>query len=226
MTERLTVAIVDDHAILRAGLRLLLEAAPDMEVVGEAGEAGEALSMIRDARPDVVLLDISLPGTSGLELVSRIRSLSPDSRILILTMHEDTRYLERALEEGAAGFLLKKAMDVELLLGIRTVARGEPFIHSSMVAGLLGAVQRRPRAEATEDGRDRALWGTLSPREQEVMTAVAHGHTSREIADRHHLSEKTVATYRSRAMAKLGISSRAELVDLVLRLGLMDRPSA
>jgi DNA-binding NarL/FixJ family response regulator len=205
------ILVVDDHPVLLSGLSLLLNAEPDMEVAGTADSGPKALAQAKELQPDIVLLDISLPGTSGLLLLPEILRQAPKTRVLMLTMHEDHQYLKEAVAKGAKGFILKKCLDVDLLYAIRSVMRGQMYIHPAMMPDIL-AEQERGTASPEE-----LLWLSLSTREQQVMLAVTMGYTSREIAEQHFLSEKTVATYRSRAMAKLGLETRAELVDFVSR---------
>jgi DNA-binding NarL/FixJ family response regulator len=209
--EMIRILVVDDHPVLLSGLSLLLNAEPDMEVAGTADLGPKALVQARELQPDIVLLDISLPGTSGLLLLPEILRQTPKTRVLMLTMHEDHQYLKEAVAKGAKGFILKKCLDVDLLYAIRSVMRGQMYIHPAMMPDIL-AEQEKGAASPEE-----LLWLSLSTREQQVMLAVAMGYTSREIAEQHFLSEKTVATYRSRAMAKLGLETRAELVDFVSR---------
>ena len=207
--EMIRILVVDDHPVLLSGLSLLLNAEADMEVAGTADSGPKALAKAKALQPDIVLLDISLPGTSGLLLLPEILRQAPKTRILMLTMHEDHQYLKEALAKGAKGFILKKCLDVDLLYAIRSVMRGQMYIHPAMMPDIL-AEQGKEAASPEE-----MLWLSLSNREQQVMLAVAMGFTSREAAEQHFLSEKTVATYRSRAMAKLGLETRAELVEFV-----------
>ena len=209
--EMIRILVVDDHPVLLSGLSLLLNAEPDMVVAGTADSGSNALAQAKELQPDIVLLDISLPGTSGLLLLPEILRQALQTRVLMLTMHEDHQYLKEALAKGAKGFILKKCLDVDLLYAIRSVMRGQMYIHPAMVPDIL-AEQEKGAASPEE-----ILWHSLSKREQQVMLAVAMGYTGREIGKRHFLSEKTVATYRSRAMAKLGLETRAELVEFVAR---------
>lgn len=212
------ILIVDDHPMLLAGLSLLLNAEADMEVIGQADSAEGALALATKLRPDVMLLDISLQNASGLELLPALARQTPHTKVIMLTMHEDQEYLKEALTNGAKGFLLKKGLDIDLLSAIRAVMRGEVYIHPALMTNLL-AGQGEKKAEAPEA----QLWHSLSQREQQVVLAVARGFTSKEIAARHFLSEKTVATYRARAMAKLGLETRAELVEFIERLKPQER---
>ncbi|MFU8819817.1 MAG: response regulator, partial [Desulfurivibrio sp.] len=213
------ILVVDDHPLLLSGLGMLLNAEADLEVCGQTDRAETALSLAAELQPDIILLDISLQESSGLDLIPRLLTLAPEGRIIMLTMHEDQRYLQRAMSAGARGFVLKKGLDADLLYAIRTVQRGEIYVHPSMLLEFVGgeAGESHP-----EDHRAR-LWESLSQREQQVMLAVARGHTSREIAEQYFLSDKTVTTYRARAMTKLDLASKAELVDLVVALGKMGR---
>ncbi|MGB9711519.1 MAG: response regulator transcription factor [Dissulfurimicrobium sp.] len=222
--KKTRVIIVDDHTLLLAGLKMLIDAQEDMEVVGEATEAHGAIQAVTELKPDCVLLDISIPGASGIEILPKLRENSPESRIIMLTMHENQQYLERAMDGGAAGFLLKKAMDEDLIYAIRSVTRGEMYISPSMLKGLVGKMAKGPsKTGATLEDKETRLWEGLSPREKEVMENVARGFTCREIAELCNLSEKTVTTYRSRAFIKLGLQSRSELVALALKLGILKK---
>ncbi len=223
MTQnKISIVIVDDHRILASGLKMLLEQEEDMEVVGEAEDAQSALSLVEERRPDCVLLDISLPDRSGLEIIGQIIEKSPSTRILMLTMHEDQSYLQKAMDHGAAGFVLKRAMDSDLIYAIRAVMRGECYIHPRMLKGVFKQMaSEKDDAKEANPTKEDILWNSLSPREREVIEAVAKGYTSKEIAERCYLSEKTVSTYRSRAMAKLGVKNRASIVKLVKKLGLL-----
>ena len=209
------ILLADDHAVLRAGLRLLIEAQADMTCVGEAGDGVELLAQVERLRPDLVLLDLSMPRLGGLVALPEIRRKAPDARILVLTMHADDEYLRQSLKAGAAGYVLKQAADQELLLAIRAVMRGEVYIHPAMTRSLLGDLVDRSR-DATAAAREE---DALSEREAEVIKQVARGHTNQEIADRLGLSVKTVETYRARAMEKLGLANRAALVRYALEKG-------
>jgi two-component system response regulator NreC len=197
------VLLADDHAVLRAGLRLLINAQPDMETVGEAQDGAETLSQAIATRPDVILLDLSMPRLGGLAVLRDLRERVPQSRVLVLTMHADEAYLREA------------AADQELLAAVRAVARGELYIHPSMTRSLLEDLLPAAASAAHDP------WEELSEREQQVIRRVAMGFTNREIAGQLHLSVKTVETYRARAMEKLGLQSRAQLVEYAMRRGLL-----
>jgi len=216
--NKTNILIIDDHPLLSSGLAMLLNAQEDLKVNGQAESPEAALLLAESEQPDIVLLDISLPRKSGLDLLPELLAVSPRSRIIMMTMHEEQQYLKKALEVGAKGFVLKKGVDMDLLYAIRAVVRGETYIQPSMLTRF---VQQKSAKETPDESLspDQQLWHLLSHREQEVVLAVARGHTSREIGEKSFLSEKTVATYRSRAMAKLGMTTRADLLELVVRLG-------
>ncbi|MCS6993228.1 MAG: response regulator transcription factor [Anaerolineales bacterium] len=210
-----TILLADDHAVLRSGLKLLLESQPDLKVAGEASSGLEALDLAAKLQPDLILLDLSMPGLGGLDALPALKKAAPDAKVLILTMHDDPQYLRSALKNGAMGYVLKKAADAELISAIRAVLRGEMYVHPSMTRTLLE--EMLPKAEAARDA-----WESLSEREQEVLRLVALGHTSAEIAAQLNLSDKTVETYRARGMEKLGLPNRAALVRFALKKGLLE----
>jgi two-component system, NarL family, response regulator NreC len=211
------VLLADDHAVLRAGLRLLLDKQPDLEVVGEAGDGREALLLAQALQPDLILLDLSMPGLSGMDALPALRKVLPNARILVLTMHDDESYLRQALKHGASGYVLKKAADTELLNAVQAVRRGEVYLHSAVMRNLLSDLMRDAAGTAEDDP-----WQALSEREYEVMKLVARGHTNAEIASALSLSVKTVETYRSRGMEKLGLRTRAQLVQAAMHKGLLE----
>jgi len=210
------ILLADDHAILRAGLKLLLDAQPDLEVIGEASNGARALSLAEELQPDLILLDLTMPGLSGLDILRQLKDAAPRSRILVLTMHDDESYLRQALALGAAGYVIKKAVDSELLNAIRAVMRGERYIHSAVMDKLLSVEVLPPLENGTNP------WDTLSRREADVLRLVALGYTNSEIAERLAISAKTVETYRARGMEKLGLTTRAQLVRDALTRGILD----
>jgi two-component system response regulator NreC len=213
------VIIADDHAVVRAGLRMLIGAQPDMEVIGEAADGPEAVQKARAAKPDVVILDLSMPGPRGTQTIERLVRLDPKPRVLILTMHDDPAYFRSAFMAGATGYVVKSAADVEVLTAIRAIHRGRTFADltgppaSARPGGPAPATQARPAARHK----------LLSRREIEVLRLIAQGYTHQEIADQLALSIKTVETYRKRLHEKLELNSRAQLFRFAFESGLLDR---
>jgi len=210
--------VVDDHIMLLHGLCLLLNAEADIEVVAQATNGEEALALAQTCKPDIILLDITLQKMSGLDLIKQLLSQVPKSRIIMLTMHDNVEYLQKALQRGAKGFVLKKGLEEDLLYAIRSVMRGEVYIHPSLLQSYIPNSGKTTLMAKDDDVNN---WSGLSEREQEILIHVARGYTSKEIAEKCLLSEKTVATYRSRGMNKLNIEKRSQLVRLVMRLGKM-----
>ncbi|HEY1368826.1 MAG TPA: response regulator transcription factor [Gaiellaceae bacterium] len=207
------VLIVDDHALVRSGLRLLLEAEEDMQVEDEGGNADDAVRLARLHKPDVVLLDVVMPGRSGLEAAPDIKSASPDTNILVLSMQDDPSYVREAFAAGASGYLLKEAADSELVAAVREVARGGRYVHPALGARLAAAeAEAHARAEADP----------LSDREREVLRLLALGHTNQEIAKLLYISVRTAETHRAHIMQKLRLTTRAELVRYALAQGLLE----
>ena len=226
LNERIRVLLADDHAVLRAGLRMLLDAQPDMAVVGEAENAEQATALDADLKPDVVLMDLTLPARpgapntapSGLETIQHIRARRPEARVLALTMHDDEGYLRAVLEAGGAGYVLKRAADTELLSAIRAVWQGGAYLHPEHARLLLGGMPSTPLNSGSAD----ASYELLSAREQQVLRLIALGHTNLQVSDMLGLSVKTVETYKSRLMAKLGLTGRAALVRYALQHKLLE----
>jgi two-component system, NarL family, response regulator NreC len=211
------ILLADDHAVLRSGLAVLLNTREDMTVVGEAADGSDLLALAIDLRPDLILLDLTMPRLGGLDVLPLLKQKVPNTRVLILTMHDDEGYLRQALKAGASGYVLKKAADVELIMAIQAVMQGDVYVHSTMTKALLSGMAPVDQPGSVENG-----WGTLSEREQDVLRLVALGHTSKEIADQLSLSVKTIETYRARGMEKLKLRNRAELVRFALAHGLME----
>lgn len=210
------VALADDHAVLRAGLKALLNAEPDLLVVGEASNGAEAVRLVEQLRPDVVVMDITMPVLDGLAATRRITALGLGTKVLVLTMHAEEQYLFQVLAAGGAGYVLKQSADTELMEAIRTVQRGEVFLYPSGVQRLLQAYRQGgpPAAAAAAQAR-------LTEREEQVLALTAEGYSNVEIGARLYLSTKTVDTYRQRIMEKLGLHHRAELVRYALDRGLL-----
>jgi len=217
--ESIRVLIADDHAVLRAGLRMLINTQPDMEVVGEAANGDEAVAKALEAGPDVALMDLTMTGGGGIKAIERMRRECPQVRVLVLTMHDDLAYLRSALAAGGAGYVVKKAADSELLSAIRAVYRGHMFVDLASGGNLTqDPLSNSATRDAARQGGAKSL---LSQREQEVLVMLAQGHTSQQIADRLHLSVKTVETYRSRIAEKLELRGRADLVRYALEIGIL-----
>lgn len=207
------VLIVDDHAVVRAGLRLLLEAQDDMEVVGEAGSIRDAIFEVRTAKPDVILMDVVMPGKSGIEGAPEVLKEAPGAKLLILSMQDDPRYVREAFAAGASGYVLKEAADTEVVQAIREVAAGGRYVHPTLGARL---------ATAEADAAARADQDPLSEREREVLRLLALGHTNQEIAKMLYISVRTAETHRAHIMQKLRLTTRAELVRHALEQGLLE----
>jgi two-component system response regulator NreC len=212
------VLIADDHAVLRAGLRMLLEAQSDMEVAGEAGDGEEVVRKTRELRPDVVLMDLSMPGPHSSVVIRQALEAWPATRVLVLTMHDDSSYFAAAMAAGAAAYVIKKVADSELLLAIRAVQAGRTFVDVTQGAG--------PLPDAIRGGGTRLKPPkALSRREGEVLRLLAQGNSNQQIADQIRVSVKTVETYRTRLREKLGLHGRAELYRFAVESGLLDTDS-
>lgn len=208
------VLVVDDHAVVRAGLRRVLDAEPDIETVGEAPTAERAVFEALESKPDVVLMDVVMPGKSGIDGLPALLQAVPEARVLMLSMQDDPRYVREAFEAGASGYVLKEAADTDVVDAVRAVAAGERYVHPA-----LGA--RMVQAESEE--RKRAAADPLSAREREVLRLLALGHTNQEIAAQLFISVRTAETHRAHVMQKLGLSTRAELVRYALEHDLIER---
>ena len=222
----INIVLVDDHFLMVSGLKMIIAGQESLQVIGTANDAASALEAVKAKKPDVVVLDISLPKTNGLDLIAGLKDASPESKILILTMYEDRQYVQRALDNGALGYLPKKAVEHDLIYAIKTVAEGELYIHPSLVKDLIEKDKDKkekkyreydggcPSAAGSESAL-RNLWSNLSPREQEVLIFVAEGFSNKEIGEKLFINDKTVATHRLRGMEKLGFINKSDLVDLV-----------
>jgi two-component system, NarL family, response regulator NreC len=206
--------IVDDHAVVRAGLRLVLEAEDDIEVVAEAADARHAVFEARAQQPDVILLDVVMPGRSGIEAIPDVLKEAPAAKVLVLSMQDDPAYVREAFGAGASGYVLKEAADAEVVAAVREVAGGQRYVHPTLGARLVAA-EAEERARAEED--------PLSEREHEILRLLALGHTNQEIASELYLSVRTVETHRAHIMQKLRITTRAELVRYALERGMLDQ---
>jgi len=207
------VIVVDDHTLVRSGLRLMLEAEEDITVEDEGGTADEAVRLARLHKPDVVLLDVVMPGRSGLDAVAEIKEAAPKAEVLVLSMQDDPSYVREAFAAGSSGYVLKDAADTELVTAVREVAAGRRYVHPTLGARL---------AAAEADAVSRAAADPLSEREREVLRLLALGHTNQEIAKMLYISVRTAETHRAHIMQKLRLTTRAELVRHALRQGLLD----
>ena len=214
MPDVVRVALCDDHGVVRSGLRRILDAEDDLEVVGESGTVQEAVAMAASCRPDVFVMDLGLPDGSGIDATAEVVRVSPATRVLVLTVHDDIAYLRRAFEAGAAGYLGKEAADIELVQAVRVVASGKQYVHPTLGAALL--------ARDAAPGRVAGPGGELSDRELEVLRMLALGLTNAEIGQRLHVSVRTVETHRSHIHQKLNVRNRAELVRRAKEAGLLD----
>ena len=221
MTENpIRILLADDHAVLRAGLRVLLNSEPDITVVGEAGDGAETLSVIAQCQPDIVVLDLMMPNVKGLDIIEQITKTYPQTRVLVLTMHADTQYIRHVVKAGGAGYVLKSSADTELIKAIRIVASGSSYLTPEATQVLMSDYreqEEQPVPAAKESGL-----GLLSDREHEVLVMTALGYSSREIGELLFISPKSVDTYRQRLMEKLHLENRAELVQYALKNGLLE----
>ena len=217
MTEKLRVLVADDHAVVRDGIRSILQDEQNVEVVGEAGDGQVAIDKARELEPDVVIMDISMPGINGLEATRRIRAQNPSVQVLGLTVHESSEYFFSMLEAGAAGYLLKKdATSEELALALRSVHRDGVYLHPNIAKWLI-----QDRLSRGKVGQGTKTVEGLTPRETQILTLVADGHSNSAIADLLHVSPATVQTHRSHVLQKLDLHSRADLVKYALSRGLI-----
>jgi len=216
-THKIRVMIVDDHAILRAGLKMLVNAQPDMEVVSEAPDGEKAVQTVGETRPDVALLDLTMPRVGGMQALQQMARHCRDTRVLVLTMHDDPAYLRSALAAGASGYLLKRAVDAELLAAIRAVHRGGTYVDPRLANVLVQDVLAN---RGTRAGPKRPA-NILSDRELQVLGLVARGYTSAQIAKEIFVGVKTVETYRSRFAEKLGLHSRRDVIRFAVQIGIL-----
>jgi DNA-binding NarL/FixJ family response regulator len=210
------ILLADDHAVVRRGLRLVLEMEPDLRVVAEAGDGAEAVERAVQGDVDLVVMDVSMPRMTGIQAAAQITRRAPGTRVLMLSMHDDERYFFEALAAGASGYVLKSSADQDLVEACRATLRGEPFVYPDAVRALI-----RDHLERAIDGDD-SRSDPLSPRESEVVKLIAEGHSGREIAELLTISEKTVERHRSNILEKLGMRDRVELTRYAIRRGLVE----
>ena len=210
--NKIKVLVVDDHAIMRDGIRALLSLHDDIEIVGEASEGNEAIEKAQKLMPDIIIMDIAMPEMDGLEATRRIKKKNPKAKILILTQHDNREYIISAVKAGVTGYVPKRALGVELVSAIHAVRGGESFLYPSAATAIIADYKRQAEVEPYDH---------LTSREREILKLIAEGHTSREIADRLFISLKTVLGHRTKIMEKLDIHNRTELIKYALRKGLV-----
>jgi two-component system response regulator NreC len=216
--EKIRVLIADDHAIVRAGIKMLINSQSDMEVVGEAKDGNEAICQSEQINPDVVLMDLSMPpGKDGISATTELKKMMPGVSVLILTMHEDEEYLLRVLQAGASGYIIKNAMDSDLLSAIRAVHNGAAYLYPSASKNLVESLLKRTKHDEGDSHPS-----VLTEREKEILILIAKGYANKEIAEQLFISVKTVETHKSKVMEKLGVTTRPELVEYAWRKGMLD----
>jgi DNA-binding NarL/FixJ family response regulator len=215
MTAAMKVLVVDDHEVVRQGIKMVLETDPELEVVGEAASGEDAIDRVRELRPNVVVMDIGMPGLSGFEATRRIRQSNPDVQVLALTVHDSEAYVFQMLQAGATGYIVKRAPAVEVIQAVKRAYRGEAVLHPSVAKLLI-----RDYLSRVEKGEETS-YDTLSDREREILKLIAEGKTNREMADLLYLSVKTVQAHRANLMRKLGMHDRTELVKYAIRKGII-----
>lgn len=215
MTTKLRLILVDDHPIVRTGMRMLFQAEPDLEIVGEADSGPMAIEMVQKLKPDVVIMDVAMPGMNGIEATRRIKEMNPQTQVLALTMHEDEQYFFEMLRAGASGYVPKRAAPDDLVSAVRVVAEGNVFLYATLARFLMrDMVEKSADVPALSDD-------VLTQRERQVLTFIAEGYTNRQIADALVISVKTVERHRENIMAKLDMHDRVELVKYAIKKGLI-----
>ena len=217
MKQKLNVLLADDHKLLRAGLKLLLQRNPDLTVVGEAADGEQTLQLFQQLEPDLLLLDLSMPKMDGLDCLREIKSRWPEAKVIVLTMHEDENYIKQAMQAGAAAYVHKSAADTDLFKAIDAVQAGQLYLSQQDSNLLLHVLLKQDPAPVD----NQAPYVLLSPREREVLRLIAHGYSMAEVAEKLSLSIKTVDTYKTRLMEKLGTTRKSELVSYALKYGLL-----
>ena len=217
MGTRIRILLADDHTILRAGLRMMLNAQPDMEVIGEAQDGKQAINATMHLQPDIVLMDITMPDMGGIEATRQIKRIAPEVKVLVLTMHENDEYVFQALRAGASGYILKEAADTELITALHVLRSGQFYLSPSAQSVIVGDYLQR-----VHTGEEKDSYNNLTEREKEILKLVAEGYTNNQIAERLVISPKTVDTHRTHVMDKLNLHSRAELVKYAMRRGLLE----
>lgn len=214
---KIKVVVADDHAIVREGVRMILAKERDIEVVGEAADGAQALQLVETAKPEVVVMDISMPGMGGIEATQKVKERYPKVNVLALTMHEDESYVFQLLRAGASGYVLKRAAAHDLVQAVRAAAKGEAFLYPSVARKVVEDYLKR-----VEAGEEKERYDGLTQREKEVLTLIAQGLSNQEIADKLYISIKTVQTHRAHILEKLNLHDRTELVRYAIRKGLIE----
>lgn len=218
MDKRIRVLAVDDHAIVREGIRMVLETDPELQVVADVSSGEEAIKRVRELQPDVIVMDVAMPGLSGFETTQRIREAYPEVKILALTVHDSEAHIFQMLRAGAVGYVLKRAPATEVIEAVKAAYRGEAILHPSVAKLLISDYLTR----VEKGGQETTSFDNLSKREREIVKLIAEGRTNKEIADLLFLSIKTVQAHRSNLMRKLGMHDRTELVKYAIRRGIID----
>ena len=216
MNKKIRILVVDDHAVVRKGIIVFLDTQPDMEVVGESGTGRDSIAKVQELNPDVVLMDISMPDLDGIEATQAIKKISPETRIVVLTMHDNARYFFQMLKEGALGYVVKGADPNELLSAIRVVFENKAYLLPSLTTQLLDDYLTR-----LKDGQEEDSYTELTARERDVLTLIGEGHTSRIIAEMLFISINTVERHRANIMSKLKLNNKAQLIRYAIRKGLV-----
>ena len=219
MSEKTSILIIDDHPLFREGLKAIIERDSHFEVIGEAGNGREGLQLTKKLKPDVIIVDISLPDRSGIQLTREIRTFLSTTRILIVSMHSKIDYIAEAFQAGATGYVVKESASERLLQGLESVVRGDYFLDSSVSHAVVENLMKSPLKEAKITDAD---YDTLTPREQEVMRLLAEGLSSKKVAEKLFISPKTVENHRANIMNKLGLHNTIELIRYAAKLGLID----
>jgi two-component system response regulator NreC len=214
---KIHILLADDHTILRAGLKMMLNAQPDMEVIGEAQDGRQAISEGIRLQPDIILMDITMPDMNGIEATRQVKKMLPEVKVLVLTMHENDEYVFQALRAGASGYMLKEAADTELITALHVIQSGKFYLSPSAQSVMVGDYLQRVRT-----GEEKDTYSSLTEREREILKLVAEGYTNNQIAERLVISPKTVDTHRTHGMDKLNLHSRAEIVKYAMRRGLLE----
>jgi DNA-binding NarL/FixJ family response regulator len=215
MSKEITIVLADDHVLLRSGLKLLLEREPLFKVVGEASDGEEALKVLQEKKPDIIILDISMPNIDGIECIKEIKSRGIKTKIIVLTMHDDENYIKEVMRAGAVGYVQKGSVDTELFLAITEVSKGMIYLNPKDSRCLLNMLVTEPAQKAKEDDP----YIILSSREREVLKLLSRGYSLKEIGDELYLSIKTVDTYKARIMEKLSFTKKSQLVSYALKYG-------